>query len=90
MTDAPRENAYPIMAASFALIRKYPKDAEHSRDVLAFFRWALENGQNMASSLDYLPLSPTIVHEVEGYWDAQWGLAAKAPMLRRVGLDSPG
>jgi len=71
LTDAPRPDAYPIMAASFALIHRYPHDATRRRDVLAFFRWALENGQDMASSLDYLALSPPIVEVVEGYWDRE-------------------
>jgi phosphate transport system substrate-binding protein len=70
MSDAGRENAYPIMAASFALIHRYPQNAAHSNQALAFFRWALENGQDMATSLDYLPLSPTLVQQVMNYWDA--------------------
>ena len=79
LTDAPRPDAYPIMAASFVLIHQYPRDAPRRRDVLAFFRWALENGQDMASSLDYLALSPPIVEVVEGYWDREWGFATKQP-----------
>ena len=71
LTDAPRADAYPIMAASFALIRRYPKDVGRSMDVLAFFRWALENGQELATSLYYLPLPPQLVQEVEGYWNAE-------------------
>ena len=46
LTDASSADAYPVMAASFVLVRKYPKDGEHSRDILTFFRWALENGQD--------------------------------------------
>jgi phosphate transport system substrate-binding protein len=60
LTDAPRADAYPIMAASFALMHRYPKGGAHSRDVLAFFQWALENGRDMATSLDYLPLPPPL------------------------------
>lgn len=48
LTDAPRPDAYPIMAASFVLIHQYPKDAPRRRDVLAFFQWALKNGGDMA------------------------------------------
>jgi phosphate transport system substrate-binding protein len=80
MSDAGREDAYPIMAASFALIRKYPKDVAPSNEALAFFRWALENGQDMATSLDYLPLSPPLVQQVMDYWDTNWG-SAKGPLL---------
>jgi phosphate transport system substrate-binding protein len=88
LTDAPRVDAYPIMAASFALIQRYPRGADatnlggflplslRNREVLAFFRWALEDGQDAATSLDYLPLPPSVVQEVETYWEANWGTPA--------------
>ena len=81
LTDASSAEAYPIMAASFVLVRKYPKDTEHSRDILNFFRWGLENGQDLAASLDYLPLPPPLVRQVEGYWDAGFDRAAKGPAI---------
>jgi phosphate transport system substrate-binding protein len=90
LTDAPRPDAYPIMAASFVLIHQYPKDAPRRHDVLAFFGWALENGRDMASSLDYLALSPPIVEVVEGYWDREWGFATKQPSLVQRGTPRPG
>jgi phosphate transport system substrate-binding protein len=68
LADAPEANAYPIMATSFVLVRKYPHDPSRGRDMLAFFRWALENGQGMASSLGYLPLPPPLVQQIEDYW----------------------
>ena len=82
LTDASSADAYPIMAASFVLIRKYPKDSEHSRDVLHFFRWALENGRDLATSLDYLPLPPPLVRQVEGYWNAEFEAPPKVPQSR--------
>jgi phosphate transport system substrate-binding protein len=90
LTDAPSTDAYPIMAASFVLIHKYPNDSERSRDILAFFRWALENGQDIATSLDYLPLPPPLVREVEGYWNAEFDPAAKSPAITRKGSPTPG
>jgi phosphate transport system substrate-binding protein len=89
LTDAPRADAYPIMAASFALMHRYPKGGAHSRDVLAFFQWALENGRDMATSLDYLPLPPPLVQEIEDYWDAELGPDAEGPALTRASR-SPG
>ncbi|MDR3531072.1 MAG: phosphate ABC transporter substrate-binding protein PstS [Rhodopila sp.] len=71
LTDADGPGAYPIMATSFVLIRKYPKQVDRSRDMLAFFRWALEHGQGQALSLDYLPLPPSLVRLVEAYWQAE-------------------
>src|SRR6202020_869751 len=45
LTDVPNAGAYSIMAVSFVLIHKYPKDSERTHDVLAFFQWALEAGR---------------------------------------------
>jgi hypothetical protein len=39
---------------------------------LAFFRWALENGQTQASELHYVPLPPALVSQVEQYWAAEF------------------
>jgi phosphate transport system substrate-binding protein len=50
---------------------KQPKDPARSRETIAFFRWALENGQALAMSLDYVPLPPPLVQQIETYWQAQ-------------------
>ena len=71
LSDASSADAYPITAASFVLIHRYPKD-EKRNEVLAFFRWTLENGQDMAASLDDLPLSSSLVQEVLSYWKTNW------------------
>jgi phosphate transport system substrate-binding protein len=71
LSDGPEANAYPIMAMSFVLIRRYPKDADRTRRTLAFFRWAIERGQELASSQQYLPLSPLLTRQIEAYWDDQ-------------------
>jgi phosphate transport system substrate-binding protein len=71
LSDSPAANAYPIMAMSFALVRGYPKGVDRSRRTLAFFRWAIDNGQELASSLGYLPLSPSLAGLVGTYWNEQ-------------------
>ncbi len=68
MTDSPAEDAYPVAATAFILMPKTPKNAAHSKSALAFFRWALENGQKAATDLDYVPLPPGLVMEIEAYW----------------------
>ena len=74
ITDAPGEDAWPIAATVFALMHKAPKDAKGSQDARAFFTWALRNGQPQAAALDYVPLPPELVQQVEAYWQA--GFAA--------------
>ena len=71
MTDAPGENAFPIAATNFILMYKQPKDAKRSQQALDFFKWAFENGQSQAAALDYVPLPPELVQQVEAYWAAQ-------------------
>ena len=68
MTDLPAEDAYPVAATAFILMQKTPKNAAQSKSALAFFRWALENGQKAATELDYVPLPPGLVMEIEAYW----------------------
>ena len=70
ITNAPGEQAWPITAITYTLMQKQPKDAAHTADTLAFFKWAFEDGQAQARALDYVPLPPELVKQVEAYWTA--------------------
>jgi phosphate transport system substrate-binding protein len=72
ITNAPGATAWPITATNFILMYKQPKDAKRSADALAFFKWALENGQAQATSLDYVPLPPALVQQVGAYWASEF------------------
>ncbi|HZH43260.1 MAG TPA: phosphate ABC transporter substrate-binding protein PstS [Lysobacter sp.] len=72
ITNAPGENAWPITATNFILMHKRPTDPARRRAALDFFRWALENGQPQAQSLDYVPLPPPLVEQVKAYWAAEF------------------
>jgi phosphate transport system substrate-binding protein len=72
ITNAAGADAWPITATNFILMYKQPKDAKRSADTRAFFKWAFENGQAQASSLDYVPLPPELVKQVEAYWAAEF------------------
>jgi phosphate transport system substrate-binding protein len=74
MTDAPGADAFPIAATNFILMYKQPKDAKRSKDTIEFFRWSLENGQQQAAALDYVPLPPELVQQVEAYWASEFKL----------------
>jgi len=37
-----------------------------------FFKWALENGQKDAASLDYVALPDTLVKKIEAYWSTEY------------------
>jgi len=73
MTNAPGANAYPITATTFILMHKQPKNPAQSKAALDFFRWALEKGQPQAQKLDYVPLPPEMVKQIEAYIGASIG-----------------
>jgi len=68
ITDAPGAGSWPIAATVFVMMYKEPKDAQRSKDAIAFFKWALEEGQSDAQSLDYIPLPATLVKQIEASW----------------------
>ena len=67
MTNAAGANAWPITASTFMLLPKQPKDKAKSDAAIAFFRYALEKGQNQAKKLDYVPLPASLVQQIESY-----------------------
>ena len=68
MTDPSGADAYPIAATAFVLMPRTPRSPERARLALRFFQWALESGQTQAAALDYVPLPPGLVAQVEAYW----------------------
>ena len=68
LTDSPGADAYPIAATAFVLIPKTAKSPARARAAFEFFRWVLENGQQSASDLEYVPLPPDLVKQIESYW----------------------
>ena len=68
ITEAPGKDAWPIAASVFVLMYKQPKDEAQTKEALAFFKWALESGQNDAKSLDYVALPTALATQIEAYW----------------------
>jgi phosphate transport system substrate-binding protein len=71
MTNAPGDDSWPITATAFALVYKTPKDATRSKEMLNFFKWAYSDGGKQAEALDYVPLPPALVAQIESYWQAE-------------------
>jgi phosphate transport system substrate-binding protein len=72
MTNAPGAQAWPITATTWVVMYKKPKNAEHTKVAFDFFKWALENGQKDAASLDYVALPDTLVKKIEAYWASEY------------------
>ncbi len=68
MTNAPGAQSWPITATNFILMYKAPKKG--NKDARDFFRWVYANGDAQAKSLDYVPLPPALVQQIETYWKA--------------------
>ncbi len=71
MTDAGGPDAFPITATTFILMYKAPKDAVRSDAALAFFKWALENGEDQAAELNYVAVPPKLAKLIKAYWGSQ-------------------
>lgn len=71
LTDAPGDDSYPVTATTFVLLYKQPKNPARTRQVLDFFTWAFEQGQDAAKALDYVPLPDPLVKQIEAYWKSE-------------------
>jgi phosphate transport system substrate-binding protein len=68
LTDQPGGGSWPITGASFILLYRDPPDPAATLTALKFFDWAYKNGAKMAADLDYVPLPPALVTQVEKTW----------------------
>ncbi|HWA89617.1 MAG TPA: phosphate ABC transporter substrate-binding protein PstS [Rhizomicrobium sp.] len=68
LTDAPGKDSWPIAGATFILVYKQPVDPGATSSALKFFKWAYANGDDMARSLDYVPLPDNAVNAIQSSW----------------------
>lgn len=71
LTDEPGADSWPVTAASFILMHKDQDKPENARAVLNFFDWAFNNGADMASELDYVPLPSEVTTQIQKQWAEQ-------------------
>jgi len=72
LTDQAGKGAWPISGATFVLMHKVQPKPETAKEVLKFFDWAYtDEGDKLASALDYVPLPSAVVKQIEGQWKAQ-------------------
>jgi len=68
LTDAAGKDSWPIAGATFILVYKQPVDPAATSAALKFFKWSYEKGDDMARSLDYVPLPDSAVSAIEASW----------------------
>jgi len=71
LTDEPGANSWPITGATFILMHKSQANAQRAKEVLKFFSWAYQNGDNMALELIYVPMPDPVVNLIHSAWNAQ-------------------
>jgi phosphate transport system substrate-binding protein len=72
ITNAPGEKSWPITATDFIIMYKQPKNAASAKSAKEFFAWAYAKGDAQAKALDYVPLPPALVGQIEQYWTANF------------------
>lgn len=68
LTDQAGAVAWPITGASFILMHKKQEKPDTGREVLKFFDWAFQNGDQMALALDYVPIPDPVVKLIRASW----------------------
>ncbi|MBE7414415.1 MAG: phosphate ABC transporter substrate-binding protein PstS [Deltaproteobacteria bacterium] len=71
LTDQPGKDSWPMAGATFILVHKNPQNCGNARAVLEFFDWAYQNGAEMATALDYVPIPKNVYSIVEDTWASQ-------------------
>ena len=82
LTNQPGDASRPITGATFILIHKKPQSAEAAAAALKFFSWALEKGDKLAESLEYVPMPEKVVGAIVASFDQVVGADGK-PVLKK-------
>jgi len=61
IVNSPDPKAYPIAGYTYVLVSTKPKDIDREKAFLDFLNWSMDEGQPMAQSLQYAPLSKGVV-----------------------------
>ena len=61
ITNAPGAGVYPISSFTWLLLYENPKDKAQGKAMVEFMKWALTDGQKMATDLGYAPLPAEVV-----------------------------
>jgi phosphate transport system substrate-binding protein len=70
LLNLPGEGTWPIVGASYVLLRKEQPDRAQAANMLKFFDWCLHEGAAAALELGYVPLPASAVERVERSWEA--------------------
>jgi phosphate transport system substrate-binding protein len=72
LTDKPGPDTWPISGCTWQILRKNAPKATNM-EVMKFFDWGFEHGQDMAKSIAFGPLPPSTVQAIKSYWEKELG-----------------
>jgi phosphate transport system substrate-binding protein len=72
LTDKPGPETWPISGCTWQILRKNASK-ETNMEVMKFFDWGFEHGQEMARSIAFGPLPPSTVEAIKAYWKNELG-----------------
>ena len=64
ITDPDGKDAYPISGFTYLLVHRDAKDKAKGTAIVNFLRWAITDGQGLATALDYAPLPKPVQQKV--------------------------
>ena len=65
IVNAPGKDTYPISSMTWILAYQNQADKVKGEKLVNFLRWAYKNGEKSAESLDYAPLPPAMVAQLQ-------------------------
>jgi phosphate transport system substrate-binding protein len=65
IVDSANPQAFPIAGFTWILVYEDQPDLATARSLVHVLRWSLQDGQRIAPSLDYAPLSPAAAQAAE-------------------------
>jgi len=65
LAEAPGEQAYPLAAYTYLVLYEENADVRRGAALASFVWWAVHDGQRLTRALDYAPLPPSVVADVE-------------------------
>ena len=64
ITNPAGKDAYPISGFTYLLVHRDAKDKAKGTAIINFLRWAMADGQSLATALDYAPLPKPVQEKV--------------------------
>ena len=74
--NAPGKTSYPIAGVTWLLVYEQQKTADKGKKLVAFLKWLLNDGEKMATALDYASLPDNVRDRVLKAVDTIKGLTA--------------